>query len=344
MGVIPTDRSAGKQAAIKAVKWLIKQQNADGSFDPLSEGMAGFHKVPFALALSGQSGRGTRLCTWLVDYSLDEDGDIGATFGRQGPMQRYYVYPAAWMIMGAQKLGQFGLSLRAYDFIASLQHPDTGGFLRPGPDASLDDEQDMLGTAAAGLAALYMGDERTATAAGDFLVRRWERQPQSGSRMYLMVRRGEEPVRVHGEGLDEEYVIQVGADKSEAPTGQWYFVPGLVAGFLARLSEATAERSYLQIAMEYVDFCEGGADDRYSSPRSGLFGWAASILYALTGNVNYERISESVAQAIVERQAPDGTWLEPCLPSDLASARTDATAESLIVLLETLDNLEIGTA
>ncbi|MBD3292364.1 MAG: hypothetical protein GF393_05535 [Armatimonadia bacterium] len=343
--MIPTDRSAGKQAAIKAVKWLIKQQNDDGSFDPLAEGMAGFHKVPYALSLSGQSGRGTRLCTWIVDYSLDEDGDLGATFGRQGPMERYYLYPAAWVIAGAQKLGQFGLSLRAYDFVASLQHPDTGGFLRTGPDAGLDDEQDMLGTAVAGLSALYMGDERAATAAGDFLVRRFENQPQTGTRMYMVVRRGEEPVRVHGEGLDEEYILQVGADREEAPpTGQWYFVPGLVAGFLARLSEATAERRYLQIAQEYVDFCEAGADDRYTSPRSGFFGWAASVLYALTGNVNYERIAESVAEAIVERQAPDGSWLEPCLPCDLVAARTDATAESLLILLETLDNLEVGTA
>jgi hypothetical protein len=307
--------------------------------------MAGFHKVPYALALSGQSGRGVRLCTWLVDYSLDEDGDLGANFGRQGPMERYYIYPAAWVIAGAQKLGQFGLSLRAYDFIASLQHPDTGGFLRTGPDAGLDDEQDMLGTAVAGLAALYMGDERTAVDAGDFLVRRFERQPQTGNRMYMMVRRGEEPVRVHGEGLDEEYILQVGGGKDEPPpAGQWFFVPGLAAGFLARLSEATAERQYLQIAQEYVDFCESGADDRYTSPRSGFFGWAASIVYALTGNVNYERIAGNVAEAMVERQAPDGSWLEPCLPSDLVSARTDATAESLIILLEIIDNLEIGMA
>ena len=343
MGVIATDRSAAKQAAIKAVKWLIKQQNDDGSYEPLAEGMAGFHKVPYALAQSGQSGRGVRLCTWIVDYSLDEDGDLGATFGRQGPMERYYLYPSAWLVAGAQKLGQFGVSMRAWDFIASLQHPDTGGFLRTGPEAGLDDEQDMLSTAVAGLAALYMGDEPVATAAGDFLVRRWESQPSSGDRMYLMVRRGEEPVRVHGEGLECEYVLQMAAAKGEpGPDGQWYFVPGLVAGFLARLSEATADRSYLQVAQEFVNFCESGADDRYSTPRSGFLGWGASVLYALTGNVNYGRIAEAVATAIVARQAPDGSWLEPCLPSDLPSAQTDATAEALMILLQTIDNLEAG--
>lgn len=334
MGVIATDRSAVKRAAIKAVKWLIRQQNDDGSFQPLADGMAGFYKVPYALALAGQSGRGVRLCTWIVDNSLDEDGDLGATFGRQGPLARYYGYGPAWIIAGAQKLGQFGLSMRAWAFLASLQHPDTGGFLREGPEAGLDDEQDMLGTAAAGLAALYMGDEDVAVAAGDFLVRRWESVPQTGERMYLMVRRGEEPVRVYGDALDEEYVLQL------AEPGQWYYVPGLVAGFLVKLADATDERSYLRVAQEYVRLCDAGADDRYHSPRSGFFGWAASLLYAQTGNVNYERIAEAVLGALVARQNPDGSWSEPMLPSELAAARTDATAEGLILSLEILDNLE----
>ncbi|MEA3402617.1 MAG: prenyltransferase/squalene oxidase repeat-containing protein [Armatimonadota bacterium] len=331
-----TDRSTCKQAAIRAVKWLIRQQNDDGSFQPLAEGMAGFHKVPYALALSGQSGRGVRLCTWIVDNSMDEDGDLGASFGRQGSLERYYAYGPAWIIAGAQKLGQFGVSIRAWAFLSSLQHPDTGGFLRDGPEAGLDDEEDALGTAAAGLAALYMGDERVARAAADFLVRRWEQIPQTGERMYLMVRRGEEPVRVYGEGLDAEYVLQL------TEPGQWYFVPGLVAGFLTKIGEAIEERSYTQVAQEFVDLCESGAEDRYTSPRSGFFGWAASRLFLVTGNVNYRRIAEAVLEALVERQNPDGSWLEPQLPSDLVSAQTDATAEALILILETLDNLEAG--
>ncbi len=327
-----------KRAAIEAVKWLIKHQNEDGSFPPLAEGMAGFHKVPYALALAGQSGRATRLCTWIVDNSLDEDGDLGATFGRQGPLARYYGYGPAWIIAGAQKLGQFGLSMPAWGFLASLQHPDTGGFLRDGPAAGLDDEQDLLGTAAAGLAALYMGALDAAVAAGEFLVRRWEHMPQVGDRMYLMVRRGEEAVRVFSEGLEEEYVLQLNRP------GQWYFVPGLAAGFLVKLAEATDEHRYLRVAQEYVAFCDGGAEDRYTSPRSGFFGWAASLLYVQTGNVNYERITEAVLEGLVQRQNPDGSWLEPMLPNDLPSAQTDATAEGLILALEMLDNLEAITA
>jgi hypothetical protein len=315
---------------------LVRQQTGDGSVQPVAEGMAAFYKVPYALALSGQSGRGTRLCGWIAANSLDEEGDLGVTFGRRGPLSRYYHYGSSWVICGAQRLGQFGLSLRAFDFLASLQHPETGGFLRAGPEAALDDDQDVLSTAMAGLAALYMGREEVAIRAGTFLVRRWEDQPASGTRMYLAVRRGEEPVRVYPEELADDYTITVGKAR------QWYFVPGLAAGFLVRLWEATDNDAFLQVAQSYVHFCDSGAQDRYLIPQSGFFGWAASMLFAATGNVNYQRIVGSVLASLVSRQNDDGSWSEGALPSSLPSTRTDATAEGIILVLEMLDNLEAG--
>ncbi len=303
---------------------------------PVAEGMASFHKVPYALALSGQSGRGSRLCTWIAANSLDEEGDLGATFARQGPLSRYYHYGNSWIICGAQRLGQFGLSLRAFDFLSSLQHPQTGGFLRAGPEAALDDDQDLLSTAMAGLAALYLGREEVATAVGGFLVRRWEDQPASGTRMYLAVSRGEEPTRIYPDELADQYTITMGKEL------QWYFVPGLAASFLVRLWEATNDEIYHQVAQSYVHFCDSGAGDRYSIPQSGFLGWAASLLFAASGNVNYQRIAASVLSGLVSRQRDDGTWSQGSLPSDLPGARTDATAEAIILILEILDNLEAG--
>jgi hypothetical protein len=64
------------------------------------------------------------------------------------------------------------------------------------------------------------------------------------------------------------------------------------------------------------------------------------MLFAATGNVNYERIAASVLEALIARQNEDGSWLEPSLPSDLPSSMLDATAEGLILTLEILDNLE----
>jgi len=331
--VILTDKAACRRAAIEAVKWLVKQQTPDGSMQPVGEGMAGFHKVPYAMALSGQGVRATKLCAWITANSVNEEGDLGAAFGRQGPLKHYYHYGNSWVIAGAQRLGQFGLSLPTWGFLASLQHPATGGFLTAGPEASLDDEQDMLSTAAAGLAALYMGQEDVAVAAGRFLVGLWDTQPASGARMYLAMRRGTEHVRVY-EGVDEQYVLALGQPN------QWYFVPGLAAGVLLRLWEVTGNDDFLRVAQDLVGFCEMGGADRYTLPQSGFFGWAAAMLFAATGNVNYQRIATAVLTAHIKRQSSDGSWVEPSLPSSLPSARLDATAEGLILTLEILDHLE----
>ena len=331
--MIQTDKTVCRKAAIEAVKWIIRQQAPDGSMQPVGEGMAGFHKVPYALAISGQSVRATRLCTWIAANSLNDEGDLGAAFGRQGPLTHYYHYANSWVVAGAQRLGQFGLSIPAWGFLSSLQHPQTGGFLTAGPEASLVDEQDMLSTAAAGMAALYMGQEDVATAAGRFLVRLWDTQPASGARLYMSVRRGMEHVRVY-EGTDEQYVLALGQP------GQRYFVPGLAAGFLLRLWEVTGDDDFMRSSQELLGLCETGAADRYTSPQSGFFGWAASMLYAATGNVNYERIATLVLTDLIKRQRPDGSWLDPSLPSDLPSARLDATAEGLLLTLEILDHLE----
>ncbi len=300
---------------------------------PVNEGMAGYYRVPYALGLSGQSVRATRLCTWLASNSLDDEGDLGSAFGRQGPLAHYYSYGNAWVIAGAQRLGRFGVSIPAWSFLSSLQHPQTGGFLTAGPEASLDDEQDMLGTAAAGIAALYMGQEESADAAARFLVDLWDSQPAQAARLYMAVRRGNEHVRVF-EGDPEQYVLTLGEP------GQWYFVPGLAACFLLQIGEVSGDEDFIRVAQDLVSFCDSGAPDRYTLPQSSLFGLAAAMLFAANGNVNYERIATTVLEAVIERQNDDGSWLSPSLPSDLASSVVDATAEGLILNLEILDHLE----
>ena len=120
-------------------------------------------------------------------------------------------------------------------------------------------------------------------------------------------------------------------------SGDWM---GLRAGFLLRLWEVTGDDDFMRSSQELLGLCETGAADRYTSPQSGFFGWAASMLYAATGNVNYERIATLVLTDLIKRQRPDGSWLDPSLPSDLPSARLDATAEGLLLTLEILDHLE----
>jgi hypothetical protein len=325
-----------RQAIINATKWLISQQQKDGSFIPADHGLATCHKVPYALALMGEEERAARLCGWIVEHLMDGEGDFSKLYPRMGALARYHVYPNAWLVAGAQKLGLFSLSFPASGFLLALQHPKSGGFLTAGPSAGLKDEQDLLGTATAGLACLHQGAYDAAVRAGDFLTWLLEAQPR-GNVLFMAARY---PEKIVSEGFEEaddlHYVLHMGR------VGQLYASPALAALFLTKLGDALGNEDYVTAARFYLDFIEGGGDDRYTSIRSGFLGWAAAELYTVTGGQNYLRVATEVADNLLRQQLENGSWLQGSMSADLESDVVDGTAEHIIVLKGITKALTLG--
>ena len=330
------DIKACRTATISATKWLLSQQNPDGSMRPVERGAATYHRVPFALAVMGQSERAARLCGWISANALDEDGDLTLVYPRQGLHKRFYPIANSWVLMGAQITGNFRISAPALGFLTFLQHPQSGGFIQGGPEAGLDSEQDAMTTATAGLACLYGGQFDVAQRAGDYLVALLEAQPANAARLVYVTHKGSEIVRDYPEEELERYAITVG--KAE----QWYHVPGLVAGFLARLSEATGDDSYLGAAGQYLTMADSCGTDRYSYETSPLLGWGAAVLYAVSGNGNFRRIAGAVADAMLDQQLANGSWLKGSMGEDEESDVVDATAEGIIALTAVLQAMAAG--
>jgi len=143
------DLRAIRQAIVGGLKWAIARQTGEGTFEPVEFGMCGYHKMIYMLSLVGQAERATHLCSWLETNAFDEEGDFTDAHGRQGPMSAYYNYPNSWLTMGAHRLERYDISYRAMDFLTSLQHPETGGFLTTGPESALEGRQDIISTASA---------------------------------------------------------------------------------------------------------------------------------------------------------------------------------------------------
>jgi hypothetical protein len=330
------DIKACRTATINATKWLLSQQNTDGSMRPVELGVATYHRVPFALAVMGQSERAARLCGWISANALDEDGDLTLVYPRQGLHKRFYPIANAWVIMGAQITGNFRISAPSLGFLTSLQHPQSGGFIQGGPDAGLDSEQDAMTTATAGLACLYGGQFDAAQRAGDYLVGLLEAQPANAARLAFVTRKGAEVVRDYPEEMVESYAITVGK------TEQWYHVPGLAAGFLARLSESTGDDLYLAAAGQYLTMADSCGNDRYTFDTSPLFGWGAAVLHSVSGNTNFRRIAGAVADGMLELQLANGSWLKGSMGEDEESDVVDATAEGIIALTAILQAMASG--
>lgn len=330
------DMRAYRQSAINATKFLLSQQQDDGSFIPVEQGVAAYHKVPFALSLMGQGERAGRLCMYLREGVLDEEGDFRGHFKRTPLHRRYSVVANAWLVAGTQRLGQFGISLPGMDYLGGLQHPKSGGFFTAGSEATLSGEQDILSTAVCGLALLYCGRVDDALSAGAFLKFMYDKQPASAARMFFASRGAGEIATEFSEENAQERLMTVGKQ------GQWYHVPALAAGFLTKLAEASQEPAMLETAQDYLHFVDSGGADRYMSEKSGFVGWAAALLYAATGNQNFRRMAIAVADGLLEKQLANGSWLQASMGEDLTSDVVDGTAENMICMVQILEGLSAG--
>jgi hypothetical protein len=329
--------TAYRQAAVKAVRWLLSQQNEDGSISPVDQGVAAYYKVPYAFSLAGRTPEAVRLLTWVRENAFTEEGDFGGRYPRIGAHLVYYHYSNSWLICGAQRLGQFDLSLRGVDFLLTMQHPESGGFLTRGPDSTLSAEQDLMSTCTAGMACLYTGRLEEATAVGDHLVRVWEKQPVSSKRLYFTLHNGEQLITDFP--AEDAMLRMVDATKP----AQHYMIPGLATALLVRLWYATGDKRYLQVANEYAEFGDLCADDRYTTLPSAWFGWGAALLYQATGNANYQRIASTVADFLVEGQLEAGTWGDPeAVGAQDLHIIVDSTAELAILLCELVEGLMTG--
>lgn len=325
-----------RQSVFSALKWLLAQQNTDGTIKPTEHGLNTFHKVPYAFAVTGQMERGSRLCSWVQENALDEEGDFAGRSHREGPLSAFYHYANSWLIMGAHRLGQFGLSLRGADFLTTLQHPQTGGFLTLGPDSSLDGMQDLMTSALAGLALLTTGKVAEAEAVGGFLISMYDRQPRVGTHLLFVQQKGDRLVNEWPEDQAPAFALTLRS------AGQWYFVPGLAGGFLAKLYDVTGNEEYLRVAQAYIQFADSSGNDRYEGPNAWWFGWGAAMVYASTGVATYRRITEAVCDQMIASQMSNGSWAAGSMGYEPPAPIVDATAEAVVAMAEMLQSLVIG--
>ncbi len=323
-----------RSATVGALKWLLTQQNPDGSFTPVEHGMATHSKLLWALNDMGQQPKAAQLAAWLREYALDEEGDFSGLV-RPAPHDHYYVAGNALLASGAMRLGQYAVAYPALGFLTSLQHPHSGGFLTAGPEATLLDEQDMVTTAISGLACLQGGQLDAAEAAARFLLHLWEAQPGGAAARLFLAATGDKPEPVTKWETGQGAWYAVDTNLPEQP----YHAPALAAGFLALTYDATGTNEYLEGTHRYLQFLDSCNEDRFHGDRSAWLAWAGALAFEVTGNANYQRTSERAVEGLLGVQLANGSWLKGWMGADITSDVVDATAEGIIVLNQVMRSM-----
>jgi hypothetical protein len=313
------------QARDLGARYLLGHLHADGSFGDLEKGVTEYYKVPAAFLVSGHSHEASQLLNWIRRNGLNEGGDFGP---RPAQDSYYYIYYNAWVIKAAHRMGQFDLSQRGMDFLLDFCDTTSGGFYSSRTERAAETEQDLWVVAGAGWSALYTGRLDVATNVGQWMARLMSEQPNYPEMLYSVYSRATGLITEVLDGDDFRYVLT--RDESR---DQSFYHPGIAAGFLARLYQCTGDSQWLALAREYLRFAEHVGEYHFQLLRAGKIGWAASVLYTLTGEATYRDMAIRVGDQLVDQQTPEGYWNWPAADGTL-EPNNDITAEMVVWLDE----------
>ena len=305
---------------------LLRQVHEDGSFGDPDQGVVDYYKVPAALMVCGMSAAASRLLSWVRRNGFSENGDFGPR-PKEEQNSYYYTYHNAWVIKAAHRLGQFDLSQRGMDFLLDFRDEESGGFYSSPTERGAETKQDLWVVSGTGWCAIYTGRLDVARSVGRWMRRLMDDQPSYPEELWTVYSRATGLITKVLDGDDFRYVLT--RDESR---DQSFYHPGIAAGFLTRLYMATGEREWLDLACEYMRFCEYVGDYHFSLLRAGKVGWAASMLHTITGDKKYRDMAIRVGDNLIATQSENGAW--EWTASGRSGPSNDATAELVVWLDE----------
>lgn len=311
--------------ANKAADAIISEQQPDGSIGP---DVSYSYKAVWPLALAGRVQEATALLDWFSATFLKANGEFRCEEKAYAPNQVNwrFLYPNAWLAIGATHLERLDIAARVGSFIERHQS-ENGGFPAARDLVAADVPQDMLSACMAGLVLLYQGRTDKALKAGKFLIDLYEAQPDPANRIYLNLTPSGRLLTEYPQ--DRSYMYLINKQLPEQP----YFAPGAAMAFLSKLFMISGKNEYLSYAEKYYRLALSPQSDiplgLFDYPTSGKLGWGAGNLFRATGNSAYREVAERVCAYLLRTQLADGRW-----PRFRDNSDTNLAAEFCAWLIE----------
>ena len=306
--------------------FLLRQIRNDGRFGDPTLGITEYYKVPSALLVCGFSAAANKLLDWIRRNEFLPNGDFGPR-PETDLNSYYYTYYNTWVIKGACRNGAFDIANRGMDFLLTYQDSSSGGFYSHLTKNLTSNEQDLWVVSGIGWASIYTGRLDIAKGIGNWLQEIMISQPNYPSELWTVFDAKIGLITEVKNGDDFRYVLT--RDESR---DQSFYHPGIAAGFLCQLYMATEESKWLDLAQEYMLFCEYVGDYHFKLLRAGKVGWAAGLLYTLTKQNKYLDMAIKVGDNLIDKQLDSGAW--PWLMSGQIVPHNDITAEMTVWLDE----------
>lgn len=285
----------------RARRWLLANLNRDGSLGDADDGFK-YYRAPWAFTLLGESDAGHAVCGWIRANLLTPDHELDAPLRKAS---HGFAYCNATLIVGAQMLQQYDLSLGLMPGLLRWQDPVSGGFANDKTaDGGMSDEMDIPYACGPGFASLITGNLGAARRVAEFLARIYDAQPELPDRFFCFWSRARQaPIVESDPEFEQRFVVDNQADRMQRWT-----IGGIAAAFLGRLYLAEPEPEYLELARRYQAFSMAATDAQFGYPSACKSSWGAALLYQITGEQQYRDWLARFAHWYIESQEPDGFW------------------------------------
>jgi hypothetical protein len=330
-----------RESRRKGATFLLRHLNRDGSLGPVEQSIF-YYRIPWALALCGQTGPAMRLTDWVRRHMLTPDGEVvGGASPNANANRQANTYAETCLAYGAQLLRQYDVAERAMRFARRFQDPLTGGVYLDRERTGPNDPQILYLTCQLGMSALLTGHRECAEATGHFLQRLWAAQPELPERLFTIYTRDAGLATKVPVGADHRHYVDESQDAQ-----QYHYNGGMAAAFLVQLSLSTGGASWLDLARQYQAFSMGSTERQFEVMQVCKSAWGGGLLYAATGEPIYRDWTIRMGDWFVANQHDDGHWEnspylvpQPSLPSNLA-----ITAEFVVHLDTIIGALSTGLA
>ena len=287
-----------KQSRDMGAIWLESQINDTGI---IGNYVTDYYKVPAALQVSGKTQSANKMIDWIRNNGLKHDGDFGPRPTNE--LKSYwYTYYNTWVILGAQRLGQFDIAQKGFEFVSKFWDRKSGGFFSDVDQRNDNTYQDLWVVAGNGIAAIYTGKLEIANAVGKWMFNLMESQPNYPEKLYSVFSNSKGLI-TEFEGDDTRFVMSANAERD-----QFFFHPGIAAGFLCRLFQQTGKKEWLELAKKYMLIAEESSDFLWHTLRAGKVAWGNSLLYTSTKEEKYYDMAIRAGTNIIDQQTKFGSW------------------------------------
>lgn len=285
----------------RAAGWLLDHIASDGT--PAASDIGnGWSRLPWSLALAGETATGHAVLNWAERHALDHRGWLtgGPAYGDG----RFSAYPVGHLAMGAWLLQRFDAALKLNAQLRQIADPATGGMAIDPPGGLAADLADLLSTAQAGLAALLAGQDDIVDGAYRWISTLHQQQPDLPQTLYC-ARRRESLLTAPPEGL--AWLLKVDFSQPR----QAYFYPGIAAAFLAAYALRRRDQAAVALGHSFLGCNLQGTDAQFDDREQVQickFGWGAAALQIADPTVDYRAHLRRMAEWFIAQQGPAGNW------------------------------------